>query len=136
MGIQNSIMNAFNEYIDGVQGGATIPPVYYPNVGKEPTNGQPYMRVTLLPGASELSTLNSISLYKGIYQIDIYTKLNQGTAPALSIGDELQSAFVGTSLSKDGYDIHVQNISPGRMERVESWWHYYIDINYICYAYQ
>ncbi len=127
----NDIQNALNTKLAATSG---LPVIYYPNMDKEPVQGTSYIRPTLLPANTTLLTLNNEDMHQGIYQIDIYTELKKGTAPTLLIADAICTAFRRTKLTANSTIVHAQQISMSQAQRVESWWHMYISINYICIA--
>jgi hypothetical protein len=131
MGVFNNIQNALNTKLASIVG---IPTVYYPNDNNEPTRGTNFVRPTLLPASSELYTINNENYHSGIYQVDIFTKLNKGTSEALLIADSIREAFNRQVLTSSGTRVFIQNINMSRAERDEAWWHVFLEINYICVA--
>ncbi len=131
MSLINNIQNAFNTHLSGVSG---IPTVYYPNVDKVPVQGANYIRPSLIPANSDLFTIGNENRHQGIYQIDIFTELKKGTAPLLLIADSIRDSFNSIkSITSESDTIHIQEISIGPAQRVESWWSCYVQINYICF---
>lgn len=130
MSLINNIQNALNTKLAAVSG---IPTVYYPNTNREPIQATNWVRPTLLPGNSQLDTLNEYDFHQGIYQVDIFTQLNKGTAPILLIADSIRDAFKRQSLTSGGDIIHIQEISMSPARRDEGWWTCYVQINYICF---
>lgn len=131
MGVFNDIQNALNTKLASLSG---LPAIYFPNDQKEPAQGTPYLRPSLLPAASELYTLNGANYHSGIYQVDIFTPLKKGTSQAMLIADIIRDGFNKQSLVKNTTIVHIQNISIGIGEREESWWHCYVEVNYLCVA--
>lgn len=131
MSVFNNIQNALNTQLASLSG---LPVIYYPNMQNEPIQGTPYIRPTLLPARSELLTLNNEDMHQGLYQIDIYTQLKKGTAPILLLADIIRDGFRRQSLTSSGTVVHIQNISISPTQRVESWWHCYVEVNYLCVA--
>lgn len=131
MGIFNDIQNGFNSKLASIP---LIPIVYYPNIDKEPSRGVPFLRPTWLPSNSTIDDLGVKQRHVGIYQIDVFTPINKGTAANLTIIDQLYTSFLNQDIVVNGNIIHVTNISIGRAEREESWWHCFVRINYFCVA--
>jgi len=131
MGVFNNIQNALNAKLASIP---AIPLVYYPNSSQEPQRGTNFVRPSLLPAASELYTINNENYHSGIYQVDIFVKLNNGTSQALLIADAIREAFNRQILNASGTRVFIQNISMSTAERDEAWWRVFLEINYICVA--
>jgi len=131
MSVYNDIQNALNIKLATVSG---LPTVYYPNHQDTPVQGTSYVRPTLLPTRGEIYTLNGGNMHTGLYQVDIYTQLKKGTSPLLLIADAIRDTFKRTSLTQGTTVVHIQNISISQAQRVESWWHCYVEVNYLCVA--
>lgn len=131
MSLINNIQNALNTQLATVAG---LPTAYYPNVQKEPTQGTNWVRPTLLPANSTLFTITNENKHMGIYQVDIFTQLKKGTAPLWLIADAIRDNFKAVHSITSGSDvIHIQEISISQASREESWWHCYVQVNYICF---
>lgn len=131
MGVLNNIQNALNAQLAGISG---VPLIYYSNDSREPIRGIPFLRPTLLPAASEVYTLTDGNYHSGIYQVDIFTKINNGTSEALLIADAIRNGFNRQTLNSSGTTVFIKNISMSQGQREEAWWHVYLEINYICVA--
>src|SRR4051812_41504491 len=129
MGVFNDIQNALNIKLNSLSG---IPLIYFPNDQKEPTQGVSYIRPFIIPATSQLYTLNGSNYHSGIYQVDIFTPLKKGTSQAWLIADLIKDGFNKQSLTQNSNILHIQNISIGIGEREESWWHCYVEVNYLC----
>ncbi len=127
----NDIQNALNTKLNSV---SNIPTVYWPNTQNEPAQGTSWIRPTLMPATSELYTLNNENMHKGIYQIDIFTPLKKGSYDTIAIADSIRDAFNRASLVANTTTVFIQNISISSSQKVESWWHCYIEVNYLCVA--
>lgn len=131
MSLINNIQNALNEELSGISG---LPTIYYPNTEKIPTQGVNWVRPTLLPANSETYTLNNQNKHQGIYQVDIFTALNQGTSALWLLADNVRDTFnTMSSIISNKDTIHIQAISISKAQRIESWWSCYVQINYICF---
>lgn len=131
MGVFNNIQNALHTKLAAVSG---LPTIYYPNDNNEPVRGTNFVRPTLIPAASQLYTINNENYHSGIFQVDIFVKLNNGTSQALLLADSIREAFNKQVLTASGTRVFIQHISMSRAERDEAWWHVFLEINYICVA--
>lgn len=131
MSVFNNIQNALNVQLNSLAG---LPEIFWPNEQHEPTQGNNWVRPTLLPSRSDLFTINNENLHQGIYQIDVYVELKTGTAELLLLADAIRDGFNRESLTSSGTVIHIQQISISPAQRVESWWHCYVEVNYLCVA--
>ncbi len=131
MNVFNNIQNAFSVALNSIP---LIPEIAFANVKYKPVEGVSYVRPTLLPAKSTLMTLQHESVYEGIYQIDIYTQLDKGTAPLLTIADAIRTYFINNdTLTAGGDNISVQEINISQTQRIESWWSCYVQLTYICF---
>ncbi len=131
MSVFNDIQNILNTKLNTL---GSLPTIYWPNDQNQPTQNISWLRPTLLPAASELYTLNNENYHQGIYQIDIFVPLKAGTSVALLIADTIRAGFNRQSLTANGTIVHVQRISISQSQREESWWHCYVEVNYLCVA--
>ena len=130
MSLNNNIQNALTTQLSMV---ASIPNIAYANAGFEPVEGVDYIRPTLIPAKSELFSLE-IGKHSGIYQVDLFTAINKGTAPLLLLADSIRDEFITNRvLVSDTDTIFIQEISISQAQRVEGWWNCYVEINYICF---
>jgi len=131
MSLINNIQNALNERLSDI---VNLPQIFWPNIANEPQKGVDWIRPTLIPANSQLSTLNNYDMHQGIYQIDIYTGLKKGTAPLFLLADAIRDDFKSVKSLTSGDDIiHLQAISISQAQRVESWWSCFVQINYLCF---
>lgn len=131
MSVYNDIQNALNAKLASLSG---LPTIYYPNHENTPAQGTSYLRPTLLPARSELLTLNDGNMHLGIYQVDIFMQLKKGSAPILLIADAIRDGFNRQRLTSGTTITHIQQISISPAQRIESWWHCYVEVNYLCVA--
>lgn len=131
MGVFNNITNALNAKLASIP---AIPQVMWPNEGKEPTQGVSFVRPTLLPAASQVYTLTDENYHSGIYQVDIYVKLKNGSSQALLIADAIREAYNRQTLNSSGTRVFIQNISMSQAQREDAWWRVFIEINYVTVA--
>ena len=131
MSVFNDINNALNTKLNGISG---LPTIFWPNDQKEPTTNTNWVRPSFLPTASALYTLNDEYLHQGLYQIDVYVKLKTGTSELLLLADAIRDGFNRQSITVNTTTTHIQQISISPPQRVESWWHCYVEVNYLCVA--
>lgn len=131
MSLFNNIQNALNSRLATVSG---LPTVYYANTEAEPTQGTNFVRATLLPAKSESYTFAQENKHQGIYQVDIFTQLKKGTAPLLLIADAIRDHFRAVkSVTSSSDTIFIQAVSLSQAQRVESFWHCYVEIEYLTF---
>lgn len=132
MGTFTNIQAALDTKLSTLSG---LPAVCWPNTKYSPTENTTFLRPTLLSNTSELATLNSYHLHKGIYQIDIFVALEKGPAAMLTLQDSIKAHFEnGRRLTAGSDIIYIQAISPGQGIRENAWFMGHVDINYICYS--
>lgn len=130
MSLNNNIQNALTTCLSQV---ANLPPIAYANASYKPVEGQDYVRPTLIPAKSDMFALE-FGRHQGLYQIDLFTSLNKGTAPILLLADSIREKFLDNrKLTSDTDVVFIQEISISQAQRVEGWWHCYVEINYICF---
>lgn len=130
MSLNNNIQNALTTQLSQVNG---IPPIAYANAKYVPIEGHDFVRPTLLPAKSELFSLET-GKHTGIYQIDIFTAVNKGTAPLLLLADSIRDKFLSQRTLVSGTDtVFIQEISISKALRIEGWWSCYVEINYLCF---
>jgi len=127
----NNIQNALNIKLNSLSG---LPTIFWPNTQLEPAQNQNYIRPTLIPATSTLYTLNEGDYHSGIYQVDVFVKLKQGSSEALLLADVIRDGFIRESLTEGGTLVHIQNISMSQAERIESWWRVFVEIRYLSIA--
>lgn len=132
MGVLANIQAALDTKLNGLSG---RPYIAWPNTKYNPTENTSYIRPTILPAASQLYTITDNHRNSGIYQIDIFTALEKGMAPALTLADNIKTYFESDRVLTAGSDqILIQNISMGTPERQDAWFRVYLEVNYICYS--
>ena len=124
----NNIQNALNTQLNSLGG---LPDIYWPNVQNAPLVNQNFIRPTLLPARSTLYTLSEGDYHHGIYQVDIFVDLKQGTAEALLLADIVRDGFRRQSLVSSGTTVHIQEISMSTATREDNSWHVFVEINYL-----
>ena len=112
------------------------PYVTWPNAEVRPGNSSlsQFVQPTLLLASTELHTLKDHERVPGIYQVDIYGKLNRGVRQTLTLADEIKSHFEATrKLTQGDTTVFIQGINLGPAERQDAWWKVFVEINFICY---
>lgn len=112
------------------------PYVSWPNAEIRPGNSalNQFVQPNLLLASTELHTLKDHERIPGIYQIDIYGKLNRGVRQILTLADETKEHYEATrKLTQGDTTVFIQNISLGPYERQEAWFKTFVEVNFICY---
>jgi hypothetical protein len=114
MSTHTNIQSALDSRLDAL--GLTID-INWPNTNYIPT-GESFIRVMLLPIINDLATINDKNRFEGIYQIDILTPLEKGTAELNSLVDTIREHFNSNKILTAGTDkIYIQQISRGQTVR-------------------
>jgi hypothetical protein len=130
MSVNNNIQNALTQQLASV---TSIPTIVYQNINYDPQATISYVRPTTLPAKSSLYGLDVIK-EMGIYQVDIYTQVNKGTAPLLLLADSIRDKFISQRRLTSGTDVvFVQEVSISKAQQIEGWWSCFVEINYICF---
>jgi hypothetical protein len=132
MGVYTDIEAALNSRLNSL---ASHPPIAWPNVRYNPSEGTTYLRPTVLPAQSGEATLDGHTIERGIYQIDIYVPLEKGISTITTWMDNIRSHFpIGTNLTAGSSIIFIKNPRRSEFTREENWFSGYISFNYICYS--
>ncbi len=133
MGVNANIQIALDTRLQQLE--SNILQIAWPNVKYNPSVNQIFLRPSLIPGSTELYTLNNQHKYMGIYQIDIYIPLDRGTQELNNYADQILELFdADKTLVADGTTVFIQDISPIRMQREENHFSGGIEIKYLCYS--
>jgi len=101
-----SIMNDIRAALDShLATDVTLPPASYENIAYKPTNGQAFLKTTLIPTSrrSAVRGINPQQRYEGIYNILVCTPEKVGSGPALDIADKLLTLYAPvTDISQNG----------------------------------
>ena len=109
-------------------------PVAWENTKFTPVLNQPWLRPTLINGASNNVDLNSHQLNPGIYRVDAFYALGNGKKDLLNQLDEIYNHFKSTlTLTMDDTIINIQSISLLPRLIDEPWIMGSIDINFVNY---
>lgn len=107
MSIVNDIRAALDSHLTT---DATLPPRSYENVAFKPTNGQAFIKTTLVPTSrrSAVRGLNPQQKYEGIYSILVCTPEKIGSGPGLDIADKLLTLYApGIHVSQSGIFVSI-----------------------------
>lgn len=132
MGVFSNVQRALDTQLATL---SASPPVAWSNVKYTPVVGTSYLRPTILPANSELTTLTDHKRNPGVYQVDIFTEVEKGEGAGLTLADSIKSLFEGNRRLTAGSDIvFIKQISLGRGERQNAWNHIFVEIHYECYS--
>lgn len=130
MSLNNNIQNALTSQLANIVG---LPPIAYSNVEFNPVQGSSYIRPTLIPAKSVIYSLTQ-GKHMGIYQVDIFTQVDKGSAPLFLIADSIRDAFkANLSLVSGGDTIFIQEVGISKAQRVDGWWTCFVEVNYLCF---
>jgi hypothetical protein len=132
MGILTNIELALHTRLATLSGS---PSIEWPNTHFNPTENTLFLRPTILPSDTSLSTLAGVEEHKGIYQVDVFVPLEKGVSALHTLLDGIDSLFKGNkTLTAGGDTIFIQAVSRGRTERQESWYVGFVEVNYLSYS--
>lgn len=132
MAVFTNIESALNQRLNSLP---AKPPIAWPNTKFTPINGVTYLRPTILPASTELSTLNRGQTHSGIYQIDINVPLDKGVNVLDALLDNLYTHFSSQDILVSGpTNVFITSIGRGRAIRQDAFYVGFIEINYLCYS--
>lgn len=132
MGVYTNIYAALNTRLDALP---SRPPVAWPNTNYKPILNTTYIRPTLLPAASELSSLARGQTHRGIYQIDVFVPVEKGINTLTTWLDAIESHFAAQdTLTAGSTKVYIQQSGISDFQRDEAWFFGYISINYLVYT--
>lgn len=113
-----------------------LPPVAWQNIKYEPVNGTLYIRPTLLPADSTVATIGTgTDINQGIYQIDIFSPLDEGKNEAMLMSDTIAEQFKrDKELVYNGRTVVIRSTSQRIMSNEDSWAHYMVEVVYYSYT--
>jgi hypothetical protein len=130
MAIDNDIQNTLTSRLSIMP---NVPKIALENVKFDPTKSEEYVRPTLIQAKCIWSTIDGKFEYTGIYQIDLFMKLNEGTAPALLLAGEIKDWFVSArDLQGEIGIVMIEEVSVSQARVVDGWWSCFVEINYRC----
>jgi len=111
--------------LDGrVSSGTGLPALQLENTKNIAQSGVPFMRATFLPARSSQLTVgvDGKDLRLGLYQVDVFVPLNQGTSLANEYADVVMSLFPRGVITQSGTDVHISSVWREAGRRVESFY--------------
>jgi hypothetical protein len=98
-------------------------PTAWENKDFTPTQGQLYVRPTLLPGNTEPSSFDSSDEHLGVYQVDVIAPSNKGKGEALIQADLIADQFKSRQvLTYNGVKVHLTSVSRGNGALSDGWY--------------
>lgn len=132
MGVFSNVQRALDTQLATLGG---LPAVAWDNVRYKPVLGTTFLRPTVLPASSVLTTINDVKKNPGIYQVSIFTEAEKGMSAGLALADSIKALFETNRRLTAGSDtVFIMNINVGRGERQDAWNHIFVEINYECYS--
>lgn len=116
---------------------SNLPSVQWPNIDNDddlPKHTESFFRLTHIPSASDLSTLNNEHKFQGFYQIDIFVPTEIGTKTLYEYADDIKDHFDRQTLTSGSDRVFIQEVFPLVIEKQEAWFVCSMQINYICYS--
>ena len=111
-------------------------PVAWENKEYQPEQGQLYLQVNLLPADVKVAWLEHSALDEnlGIYQLDVYAPMGGGKSESMTACDAIADSFAGATVSYNGLDVIIKDISRGSGRREGAYYIVPIFISYRCYS--
>ena len=132
MNIFNNISIALNQKLEAY-GLANPIDIAYENIQYEPAIGTNWIRPTVLPALSDVVGLRNTDteIHEGVYQIDVFTSINQSKSVSLLTIDALSSYFErGLVLTYSGVNVRIIKKSTGVGSRDGAWYMTSLFIDY------
>lgn len=128
-------MSAFNDILSALttKALALSLPTAWENEEYDPAIGTLYIRPTILPASTEQAGLgaNGLDDHIGVYQIDVFAPVDGGRGIAVNQADAIADHFArGQTLTYNGVDVRIGNVSRGAGAREDSWYKIPVFINY------
>ena len=132
MGRFSNIREALDSKLSSL---SNLPSVAWENIKFDPAEGVTYLRPTVIPTISSMSTLARQQNNEGLYMIDIFVDKGNGSKTLLELVDDIYDHFVSTiSLTANGTKVYIQAIerTPTRIEG--AWATCSVSINFFSYS--
>jgi hypothetical protein len=97
--------------IEGKMSEFTTAPIAYDNAPFEADNNEPWVRLTILNGASSYRTLNGDTKHNGLIDISVFVPKNEGSKEARTIIDELDTLFRLQSLDSGSIKVAAGSVT-------------------------
>lgn len=113
-----------------------LPPVAWMNRKYEPVPGTLFLRETVLPAEAFQAEQGDSGrdLHSGIYQVDVFSPVDQGKNAAIVQADAIADHFSrGTTLTYNGINVRLTRTSLGAGFNDGAWWIVPVNIRYQSY---
>ena len=132
MSTHSDIINALNKRLSQCVG---IPTIQWQNTANNDDISQDQIRQTLIPSATNRATVDGGMAFSGVYQIDLFCRLNKGIKIMNDYVDNIIDHFLAIkTLTNNSTTIYILTASPGPQFRDENCWKGSVDITYSCYT--
>ena len=132
MGRYSDIRSVFDTKLNSLSG---LPSVAWENIKFDVVEGTTFIRPTVLPTISTMSTLGRQQKNEGIYSIEIFVDKGNGTKDLLDLVDDIYDHFVSTiSLTANSTKVYLQAIARTPTTIDGSWATCSVDINFFTYS--
>jgi len=132
MSFFDNIRTALDTKLNSLTGGT---PIAWENGSYPPIKGTAFIRPRLIPSPSLLADFNGLQDNRGIYQIDLFYPLSNGTGDMLTKMDQIYDHFKNDiRLVSEGVVVNINEITRTRAGEVdEAWFMASLEIHFICY---
>ena len=133
MGVFTDIQVALDQRLNTTSG---LPAVAWENLDFTPTKGTSFVRPTNLSADGQtISIGDRLQSLPGIYQVDVFTDVNQGAGALNTVCDSIRDHFNSVDTLTEGTtEVWLQSINRIPPERDEAWLRGSVIINYIVYS--
>lgn len=132
MGVYTNITAALNTRLSSL---ASHPPIAWPNTKYIPIIGTTYLRPTLLPAETVLSSLARGQTHRGIYQVDVFVPVEKGINTLTTWLDAIEGHFAAQDiLVSSSTKVYILQTGISEMQREDAWFSGHIFINYLVYT--
>lgn len=115
MSTHTNIQIALDTHLNTITGS---PSIAWPNTEFTPTHGALYLEPMLLPIVNSIENLSYGLMYEGIYQINIHTPVEKGTATLNLWADRVLDLFISNRTLTGGADIiNIRNFNRGPSDK-------------------
>ena len=111
----------------------SAPPIAFENAKYTPVEGETWLRESYLPANSATAGLepSGSTDFVGVYQISIYTPLDDSKFGAHQLIDDITAHFArGTGLDFDGQGVIIEQVNVAQGLASGSWWLMPVSVNW------
>lgn len=129
------IQVALETQLNGISGHPTI--LWENEKFNSIVHGTTYWRPTLIPVQGQVADTNMSQLIKGIYQIDVFVRAEEGTATILTSMDSIFTAFnIVAPLTAGSNTVNIYHINRSSIltEEDTGWCKGSLDVYFECYT--